>query len=86
MIRKIVQVSSTYEAKDGAKKWRNVNVGAAWVMDNGEISIRLDPGISIASVDGVRITIREPFERDAAAVRKPAQNHAQKAEDDDIPF
>lgn len=88
MSRKTVQVSSTYEAKDGSKKWRNAIVGSAWVMENGEISIRLDPGISIASIEGVRITIKEPFDRDAPMERKNAQKPAQKPAkiDDDIPF
>lgn len=62
--RKVIQVSSKY-TKDGVEKWRNATVGSAFVRDNGEISLAIDPGISISCSDGVRITIREPFDKDA---------------------
>lgn len=61
--RLIVQVSSKYTTRDGSEKWRNANVGSAFVRDNGEVSLMLDPGVAIASVEGVRITLREPFDK-----------------------
>lgn len=91
MSRKIVQVSSQYEAKDGTKKWRNATVGSAWINDDGTVSVLLDPGISIASVAGVRINIRDPFDRDAPQQQqqrqapKPAPTK-QPGQDNDIPF
>lgn len=60
MARKVIQVSSSYGV-NGEKKWRNANVGSAFVRENGEISLQIDPGISIASLDNVRITIRDPL-------------------------
>jgi len=95
MSRKVVQVSSSYEAKDGTKKWRNVTVGSAWVKDDGSVSILLDPGISISSSEGVRINIRDPYDRDAprqGAQRgpqpQPKQQPKRSMSDpaDDIPF
>ena len=60
--RKVIQVSSRYATKDGTEKWRNATVGSAFVYDDGTISLVIDPGVSIASIEGVRITIREPFD------------------------
>jgi hypothetical protein len=65
MSRKVIQVSSKYvDKKTGAEKWRNANVGTAFVYENGDIALLIDPGISIACSDGVRIALKEPFERD----------------------
>jgi hypothetical protein len=63
MARKIIQVSSQYTDKEGNKKWRNCTVGSAFVYDNGDISLQIDPGISIASLTDVRITIKDPLPR-----------------------
>ena len=95
--RKIIQVSSKYKAQDGSEKWRNVTVGSAFVRDNGEISLAIDPGVSIACLEGVRITIREPFDRDAqrgggGGQRGSGGNHAGgmggggATDGDDLPF
>lgn len=65
MSRKVIQVSSKYvDKKTGAEKWRNANVGTAFVYENGDIALHIDPGISIACSEGVRIALKEPFERD----------------------
>lgn len=65
MKRYVIQVSSKYTTKSGEERWRNCNVGSAFERDNGEWSLTIDPGVSISSVEGVRITLREPFDRDA---------------------
>jgi hypothetical protein len=64
MSRKVIQVSSQYTDKQGNKKWRNASVGTAFIYENGDIALNIDPGISIACSEGVRIALREPFERD----------------------
>jgi len=91
MKRLVVQVSSTYE-RNGEKKWRNSNVGSAFQRDNGEYSIVLDPGISIASIEGVRITLREPFDKDkhggGSRGGSPGYDDAPSSHgaDDDMPY
>lgn len=61
MARKVIQVSSQYTDKQGAKKWRNVNVGSAFVYDNGDIKLMIDPGVSISCPEGVSVTLKEPL-------------------------
>lgn len=76
--RKVIQVSSKYTTSGGEEKWRNATVGSAFVRDNGEISLAIDPGISIACLEGVRITIREPFDRDAHQGNQGGQGRPQQ--------
>lgn len=62
MARKVIQVSSKYTDKQtGAEKWRNANVGTAFIYENGDISLMIDPGVSISCPDGVRITLKDPL-------------------------
>lgn len=56
-----VQVSSKYETRDGETRWRNANVGSAFIYEDGAMTISLDPGISISGGDSHRISLREPF-------------------------
>lgn len=63
MSRKIIQVSSQYTNNNGEKKWRNCTVGSAFTYDDGNISLSLDPGVSISSAEGVKITIKDPLPR-----------------------
>lgn len=86
MSRKVIQVSSKYvDKRTGAEKWRNANVGTAFVYENGDIALLIDPGISIACSEGVRIALKEPFERDA---QPRPQGNPQRGGDskDDLPF
>lgn len=88
MSRKSIEVSSQYTTKDGQKKWRNTTVGSAFVYDGGNISLQLDPGIAlVGGVEGVRITLKEPFvrgEQRQAAPRAPAQT-AMPTDGGDLP-
>lgn len=87
MSRKIIQVSSKYKAKDGSEKWRNVNVGSAFIKDNGEISLSIDPGVSISCSEGVRITIKEPYDRDGGSSKYQPRAAAPTTKgNDQIPF
>lgn len=62
MARKIIQVSSQYTNNNGEKKWRNCTVGSAFTYDDGNISLSLDPGVSIVGgIEGVKITIKDPL-------------------------
>ena len=69
-------------------------VGAAWKGQYG-YSIKLDPGISISSADGVYINLSTPRERDDDAPRGGGGGGGRKAPggfptddfgDDDVPF
>ena len=85
MARKIVQVSSQYTDKQGNKKWRNATVGCAFVYDNGDVSIALDPGISVHGGEGIKISLRDPFPEDQKQQQqRPAAKPQQS--DDQIPF
>ena len=63
MARKIIQVSSQYTNNNGEKKWRNCTVGSAFTYDDGNISLSIDPGVSIHSGEGVKITLKDPPSR-----------------------
>lgn len=85
MSRKVIQVSSKYvDKRTGAEKWRNSTVGSAFIYENGDIALHIDPGISIACSEGVRISLKEPFERE----QPRQQGNPQRGGDskDDLPF
>ncbi len=63
-VRKVIEVSSKYKDRNGVEKWRNSHVGSAFVYEDGNISLQIDPGISISCSEGVRVTLKEPFVRD----------------------
>lgn len=42
--------------KDKNDKWRSTKVGVIFEGDKGQLNLKIDPGISIASIDGVTIT------------------------------
>ena len=75
--------------EEGGAKRQYANVGAAWKLDSGAISIRLRPGIAIVGAAGIDVALYPPRAEEqqrgepareakpaAAAARKPA------AEDD----
>lgn len=39
------------------EKWHSTRVGAAWKNDNGAIAVKIDPGISIATLEGVNVML-----------------------------
>jgi hypothetical protein len=85
MSRKVIEVASKYTTSNGQTKWRNCIVGSAFPRDDGSWSLQIDPGVSIASLEGVRITLKEPFVRDQQRESTPAKPPAGIGSDD-IPF
>jgi len=90
MSRKEIVVSSKYNNKQGETKTRYTKVGSAFLYEDGNISLQLDPGVSISSIEGVKITIKEPYDpkgRDSAYFyKKPAAAPLVPPDDSDIPF
>jgi hypothetical protein len=87
----------TVSHKDRGDKYRNTKVGVIFEGDKGELRIRIDPGISISSVDGVYVTGYLPRERDEGArgnggprQRVASNDHPESdylpASNDEIPF
>lgn len=53
--------------KDKNEKWRSVKVGVIFEGDKGQLQIRIDPGVSVGTPDGVMLTGWLPKERDERA-------------------
>lgn len=49
--------------KDKNDKWRSTRVGVVFEGDNGQLNIKIDPGVSVSTPDGVNLTAWEPKER-----------------------
>lgn len=81
-------VVSQRPEEEGAKR-NYANVGAAWRLDSGAISIRLRPGIAIVGAQGIDIALYPPRAEEqqrgeptrkakpaAAGARAPAKDDA----------
>lgn len=44
-------------------KWRSTRVGVVFEGDNGQLNIKIDPGVSVSTPKGVNLTAWEPKER-----------------------
>lgn len=64
-----VTVSSAIEGGDG--KHRHTRVGVCFLNDKGNLSIKIDPGVSISSAPGVYINGFLPREQPAAPGAAP---------------
>lgn len=76
--------------KDKNDKWRSTRVGVVFEGDNGQLNIKIDPGVSVSTPDGVNLTAWEPKERGESGQRKPQQGRGPSAgypdDDSDVPF
>lgn len=75
------------KGKDG--QWRSNKVGVIFEGDGGKLQIKIDPGVSISSPDGVLVTGWLPKERDGEQRRGggPRESNGPGATNDDqIPF
>lgn len=50
--------------KDKSGKWRSSRVGVMFEGDKGQFNIKIDPGVSISTPEGVNLTAWPPKERD----------------------
>lgn len=50
--------------KDKGGTWRSTRVGVVFLGDKGELQIRVNPGISVATPEGCLLTGYEPKPRD----------------------
>lgn len=80
--------------KDKNEKWRSVKVGVIFEGDNGQLQIRIDPGVSVGTPDGVMLTGWLPKERDERGGQHRSSGGGggggygppSTGGDDDIPF
>lgn len=74
--------------KDKQDKWRSTRVGVIFEGDKGQLQIRIDPGVSISTPEGVLLTGWIPKDRDERGGRGESRggSHASSGPDDDIPF
>jgi hypothetical protein len=56
--------------------------GAAWTIQNGGLSLKIDPGIALVSGTDVLVTLW-PFEEQR---RQPKSPHTLEDDDDQIPY
>lgn len=71
-------------------KWRSQKVGVIFQGDKGQLNIKIDPGISISSLEGVQITGWLPKEKDGQLGGGRADSGSYggggAGDDDGIPF
>lgn len=72
-------------------KWRSNKVGVIFEGDKGKLQVRIDPGVSISTPDGVLCTGWLPKERDERGGRSESRGGGgggggHSSADDDIPF
>lgn len=82
--------------KDKNDKWRSTRVGVVFEGDNGQLNIKIDPGVSVSTPEGVNLTGWEPKEREGSSGggRGRGENRGggggygppNTGSDDDIPF
>ncbi len=80
--------------KDRQDKWRSTKIGVIFEGDKGQLNIKIDPGVSISTPEGVNLTGWEPKEGGRGEPRgggganreRPSGNAGIVGGDDDIPF